>query len=134
MVSFLVGTLGGLLGFSPASRIGVALWGLHYTAGGEWIALSVCILSLGSAHGIAAILALNQHPANWHGNFSSTWRQLRQVMDKCSIGFCIAGLGWITYNRLTGEITTGLFVVLASIFVLIFLFLCGLLPGANATS
>jgi hypothetical protein len=134
VVSFFIGTLGGLVGFSPSSRIGVALWGFQYTTRGARMAVSVFILSLGIAHGIATILALKQRPADWHGNFSSQWRQLRQVVDKCSLGFCVVGLGWITFNRLTGDIPTGLFVVLGSTFVLIALFLSGVLPGAKPTS
>jgi hypothetical protein len=125
IISFLVGTLGGLVGFSPASRIGAVLWGFPYTRRGGLMAVSVFILSLGIAHGTATILALKQRPADWHGNFWSQWHQLRQVTDKCSLGFFLAVLGWLTYNRFTGDISTENFVVSGSIFLLVVLFLGG---------
>lgn len=128
-IGFLVGAVGGLVGFSPASRIGAVLWGFPPTSRGGWMAVSVVILSLATAHGIAAILALNQRPADWHGSFRSQWRQLRQVTDKCSLGFFLAVLGWLTYNRFTGDISTENFVVSGSIFLLIVLFLGG---GVNS--
>jgi hypothetical protein len=120
-LSLAIGLIGGLIAFSPASQFGVRAWGISSTDNGAFVAIGIGIVFIAASHGIAAVLALSIDHNIRQGPFSVLWAQLRPVLAKCSFGVCAAGLSWVLFEWIIGEMRNALFITSVTVLIVIIL-------------